>query len=431
MFDSSTPTSPRWAQWFLVILFMATLYLPALTTRWLDSPCLLIPEQRLARPFPSFPQKMSHWKRMPSKLENALLDRIGFRCEALQVRLLWKYGLFGQLPSGLVVLGSNHWLYLDASHSIRPNWNEPLRQRIVQTNLDRLRQRRDWLAARGIPLWVVLAPEKQTIHPESAPARFLERWNEEIGTFNQELARNQLQPDKRLDLIDLRTFLSQIAQSGQCLAYRTDSHWNLQGMIHGLRPIVARLRQIDDSSESESSDSWVDLFRVDSTIPKEQPFDLTRIAGLSEPWIRRTGLSRPFDEPFDSLIWNHPHTVIQVESSDSTINHYRCKAASLRNRPRVVLLHDSFFTSATRLLAHECSEIIGVFQNEFPAKLIEEFKPDLVIQALSERWFLALQSPQLLPPSSEPSQPDADASGRLHPTWNLARPFEESSPRLR
>ena len=429
MFESNPPTSPRWAQWSLVILFVTTLCLPAVTTRWLGSSLLLIPELRPAKDLPAFPRKTSHWKQLPTDLENALIDRIGFRREALQIRLFWKYGLLGQLPSGLVVLGRNHWLYLDSSHAMRPHWDERLRQRIVQTNLDHLRQRRDWLAARGIPLGVVIAPEKQTIHPENAPNGFLQHWTEEIATFNQELARNQIQPGAEFDLIDWRPTLRRIAQSGKRLTYRTDSHWNLHGLVNGLGPVVDRLRGTRNPTESGLVTSWVDHFQIGSNASQNQPLDLSRIAGLAEPWIQQSGLSRPFDEPFDSLISNHPHAIVRPDASDSTIRHYRCEAPSVRNRPRVVLLHDSFFVSAVSLLARECPEILGVYQNEFPVKLIEEFKPDLVIQALSERWFLAPQSPRLLPPPQDSSQPDPSRSA--NPSWNLTRPFEESAPQRR
>ncbi len=110
---------------------------------------------------------------LPAKLEAYFNDQFGFRKRLIYWLAVVKVSGLGVTSTPGVTLGRDGWLYLAGDASVssfratRPFTPEKLeRYRLI------LEARRDWLAERGIPYVLIVAPNKDTIYPEYVPLGF-------------------------------------------------------------------------------------------------------------------------------------------------------------------------------------------------------------------------------------------------------------------
>jgi alginate O-acetyltransferase complex protein AlgJ len=126
-----------------------------------------------------------------------------------------------------VIIGADGWLYYtegQQSYASTPVY--------TAADLDKMQQNVDGiqaqLKAQGIPLVVVIVPDKQTIYPEYLPA-----YAKPLGAS---VALDQivtyLQQHARTPVLDLRAPLTAAKTQSQ-IYYRTDSHWTSYGAYVG------------------------------------------------------------------------------------------------------------------------------------------------------------------------------------------------------
>ena len=127
-------------------------------------------ENRVPSPRPELKLDQAVLGEFPIKFEAYFNDKFGFRRRLTQWLNYTKVVLLGDSPSPKVVLGSKGWLFygdLDVDLYRRV---KPLKLSELENWRHLLESRRDWLAARGIPYLVVIAPSKSSIYPELMPS---------------------------------------------------------------------------------------------------------------------------------------------------------------------------------------------------------------------------------------------------------------------
>lgn len=145
-------------------------------------------------------------------------------------------------PFETVIAGRNEWLFLSQEN---PNLNvvndyraiAPLNDLEVTTWVKLFQERRDWLATRGIPYLLTVAPNKCTIYPEQLPMAYNRvRSKTKLDQMIDALKAGGI------DVLDLREPLFETKSHHQ-VYYRTDSHWTPYGAFDAYQAIVTRMQR--------------------------------------------------------------------------------------------------------------------------------------------------------------------------------------------
>ncbi|MDQ7832117.1 MAG: hypothetical protein RDU30_10310 [Desulfovibrionaceae bacterium] len=307
----------------------------------------------------------------------------GFRKLLVKYENYLNYCLLGSSTADLsVVAGPGGWLFL-ARENPELNTVEDYRGTRLFTPQElaawtaEFAARRDWLAARGIPYLVVLAPNKQTIYPEKLPARY-----------------NQVGPATRTDqllaaltgagvaVLDLRPLLLDLKKTAQAY-YRTDSHWTPVGARAAAGDILAALAR--------------QLPGLDTTLPA----DLETVAapGVGGDLAAMLGLGDCFDEDKFILVPKGGFQAVRGDASGLAgprdVNPADVFERPGSGLPRAVIFRDSFGQDLLPFLSEHFSRV--VYQWPFPStaqaprrfdrELILAEKPDVVVDEIVERYF--------------------------------------------
>ena len=173
----------------------------------------------------------------PKKLEAYFNDQFGFRKRLIHWLNLVKVTGLRMSPSPKIILGKKGWLidgYIDLPYFRGAG---AAHARAARKLAARLRvERRDWLAARGIPYLVVVSPNKDTIYPEFMPSSY----NRVHAQSRLDQFMAHLKAHSNLAIVDLRQPLLK-AKSREQVYYRTDTHWNNRGAYVGYAKIIEAL----------------------------------------------------------------------------------------------------------------------------------------------------------------------------------------------
>ncbi len=175
-----------------------------------------------------------------SKLSDHFLsfysDHFGFRNTLIHGANALLFHIAGPANGGSAIVGKDGWYFLharadDRSFSVE-NGFFPFTEEELNQWQRVLEQRQAYLAARNIPMIVVIPPDKQSIYPEFFPMTIK-------GPSRLDQLIDRLQKTKSpVTLIDLRPAL--LAAKGQGEIYkRTDTHWNDIGAYTGYCEIMA------------------------------------------------------------------------------------------------------------------------------------------------------------------------------------------------
>lgn len=332
----------------------------------------------------------------PNAFDAYFGDQLGFRANL--VGLYTRAAAAGWVPPtltkssggaahGPVLVGRDGWLYLNGACVENYRNTRPFSEAELDAWVTAVKQRRDWLAQRGIAYLFFVAPDKQTIYPEFLPRSV-----------------NQVRPQSRLDqlmehlrgvegltAIDLRPALLAGKAHSQTY-YRIDTHWNERGAWIGYQEICRSLAK---------------------QIPQMRPLTLDDFA-FTPLESRQGDLSLMI--PASTWTESNPERVVRKGSERWTVrevNHVLKNGEYGSGRRtenptvpagRTVVIHDSFFWSLAPYLSEHWREMAQVNNSVvFPTELIEREQPLLVIDEYVERKLLGpapANPPEMAPPNA-------------------------------
>src|SRR5262245_47805003 len=175
--------------------------------------------------------------RFPLELQAYFDVNFGLRPELIRTISRFKLSLFHVPANRMVILGEDGWLYFageqedDCCRQARP-----FTQGELAGWRSMLEKRRDWLAERGIPYVVVIAPDKHTVQGEHVPA-----WIRPTGDASRltQLV-DYLHRTSTVSIVDVRSALLHAKQDGD-VYFKLDCHWNEQGAFIAYRETMAVL----------------------------------------------------------------------------------------------------------------------------------------------------------------------------------------------
>jgi len=233
---------------------------------------------------------------------------------------------------------------------------------LIQT---RLQEVSDRLKAENIQLYLVVAPNKNTIYPEKVPA--------ELKVLGDETRLDQLSAYLRANLdvplLDLRPDLLAAKEDYQ-VYYRTDTHWNEIGAFIAYRAIAGRLAQDFPAVKPHALSDF-------SRVPLTYSGDMTRTAGnlhLKE----ESETLQPLFTPQADIDTHATDTEVLFDAYVTTDN----PNAQL---PRALIYRDSFFTDLLPFLAEHFSHAECFWTYDYNLSSDLQTQPDLVIIEFTER----------------------------------------------
>jgi len=313
------------------------------------------------------PQDMAAW---PDTFQKYFEDHFALRNRLIDWRssLLWN-GL-RTTSSDTVIAGEDNWLFYGDDGGIN-DWTqaEPFTHEELEVWREALVRRRAFLANRGIPFLFVIAPDKQMIYPEYMP-HSLRRMRAEYRA-DQLIAHMRARSD--LDVLDLRPAIVEAKPTG-LLYHLYDTHWNDRGALVGYQQIAGRLRRwfpavrplaradFDESPAVPSRDKTTMLGLVDrgkATMP-----------GLV---LRRGWTARVVEPAKPDPYGKEGRLVTEIPGSPF---------------PRAVMFRDSFAGRLIPCLSEHFSRIVYLWQNDFDTDVVQQERPDVVIQEVVGRHLL-------------------------------------------
>lgn len=334
-------------------------------------------EQRLSNPLPSLPDDPTQIPRFASAFDAYLSDNMPMRSQLVALRNLARLRLFNATDSNRVVMGRDGWLFLGGTSITYFRNAFPYTDDSLKAWTGAFAKRQQWLARRGVPYLLVLAPNKETIYKEYFPSRY-----------------NKVRPDSRCDqfveavkntdlaVLDLREPLLSNSRKDHLLYFRTDTHWNDRGALLAAGEILKQASA-----------------RLPSIRPAAPAVRFENAAGYSGDLARMLDLEQILKEPEEKArIIEARSRVLIDESMTGKVSpeggvRRLISTTGDASQPRALILRDSFTTAVQPLLSERFSEAVYCWQHDLPAALVEKTRPDIVIEILCER-FLMDKEPQ-------------------------------------
>lgn len=351
--------------WCLIGLFVAALCVPILTTRFHRDPAESADENRQLAPLPPLSLDRSVLAAFPRKFGLFFNENFGLRNTLIRWQAIAKVEWLGVSTSPKVIVGKKGWLFdagtdeSDAGYrSGRPFTQEQL-ARWTQV----LTRRADWLAQRGIPYFLLVVPEKQSVYPELIPYGGKPR----TSRLDQLVAALRGHPN--IEVLDVRAAL--IEQKSQHPLYNsTDTHWNSYGGLAAYQAVVNALAK---------SFRGMQPVQLSDCLMFTKPFSAGDLARL-------LGLNGVLTEEGVGLTVRNAAAVFEGDtmSADEPLVSIRAGA----DLPKLVMFRDSFATVIIPLLAEHFSRAVYVWdrQHRFHHDSVEEEHPNLVIQEMVDRY---------------------------------------------
>jgi hypothetical protein len=383
--------TPR-AQRAFALVFCVLLALP-LATRiagW-DNQVQRLEQHEPAR-LPPLPRNGAALHAWPQAFDRWLLDGAGLRNAMVFADSAIRVYVLRQSTNDAVVLGREGWLFHAGDRTFEQLRGE---DRFTPAQLDRwidrMEQRRAWLAERGIALLLVVVPNKERVYAELLPAT-----HAQVGPVSRmtQLTERVRERGSPLQVLDLTDILVAAKREMQVFA-KNDTHWSGAGGFRAYQAIMRRLQPMLPTLQPLEVGA---MKPVAFTYPAYQ-LDLLRMLGLG--WH---GPSETLDYPLfrEEPPWSMQRKDVVVDG----VPQVRL-SSSRSGAPSSLWLRDSFSdTIAVYLNATFGSAVLMPHRGmRFDAHLIEAERPDVVVYEVVERFLVDELPPDSLPPA-EPQVAD-------------------------
>jgi alginate O-acetyltransferase complex protein AlgJ len=316
------------------------------------------------------------WRQLDAWFE----DHFGLRSTLVRWYGETRLFLLHVSPTTTVVAGRDgFFFYADDSAIDDYVSQDPLTPAAIANWRSALVRASRWLQARSIGYVFLIAPDKHVIYPEMMPPTI-----NRIGAMTR---ADQLYGSIR-DLgfvVDVRPALFD-ARSRERIYQKTDTHWNDRGAFVAYTAIVTAARAQVPAIPPPWPRSDFDAVTRDL-----EGKDLAGMMGLKrvlreqdlELIPRRARRARVVEPPGAKPADEEGRLVTEIPGS---------------TLPRAVIFRDSFASQLAPFLSEHFSRAVYLWQNDFDATVVEEERPDIVIQEIVGRHlYNFIPSPELVP----------------------------------
>lgn len=375
--------------WALIGIFLIVVCLPALLAG-LPGKELggHLEEKRRLAERPGFPKNIAATKAFPHRFEAYFNDHFQLRDTLIRSHNWLKIKLLKRSPQRDVLMGRDGWFFYARNHLLEDFFGlDPFSEEDLKDRQYILESKRDWLKARGIPYFLVVAPNKQSIYPEKMPEGY-DR-SQRPSYLDQLLEYMRIHSD--VPIVDLRADLIAAKASGS-VYFKADTHWNPKGAFIAYKKIIDVLQEAFHDHdmapraladyrrvEAYGGDDLAKMLGIEEDV--KEAYD--RFEPLFTPCTRQVALPNYLNhnwKPFPEPVALH------------------CSSANLR----LVMLHDSFGYRLRPYISEHFQRSVFIHQPHLPGKVFKaavlKENPDIVLEEVVERGIFYLKSdPEYLP----------------------------------
>lgn len=268
-------------------------------------------------------------------------DNFGFRYSFMKFASNLKIKLFKTYPKNIdikVLKGKDGWLFYKLG-----NETEDFEGRVLFSDimLNRIKQNYNARVKNLHPakFYMFVPPDKTVIYKEYLPDNVLEKENTKNSRINQLL-------DKDLNIIYPKNTLME-NKDKDFVYFKTDTHWTYLGAYFGYLELMNKI----------SLDFPVKILKPKDLIKEKYEFQNPDLANIINIGVKQT------------------------ESSFK----YLCKNKNQTSNLKVAIFGDSFLEYLEPYLKCTFNDIKIIYSNTLDMKLIEGFKPDIVILEIVQR----------------------------------------------
>jgi hypothetical protein len=329
-------------------------------------------ENRMMAPLPKLKLRSKYLLQFPSAFSAFFNDRFAYRQELVSLINFINYRAFSVSNNPAVVVGHHGWLFFFIAGDQETTRHYPLfTKEELETWGKVLEARQAWLAARNIKFLFVIAPSKCTIYGEELPSTCSPVQRQS----RQDQLLKYLELHGKVGFVDLRQPLIDAKKYAR-IYYHTDTHWNPLGGYIGYRKVAERLAEwFPQIRPLGFADVKMDTFRFADG-------DLQNMMGVHQ-LIPET-VPRVLPKRAHSWLNCKIKTTGQREVAHAELAPYATEIDD-KSLPRAFCLRDSFMASMEPFLSTHFRRISYYWQQEFPDRLVESEKPDVVIEEVVER----------------------------------------------
>lgn len=309
-------------------------------------------------------------------------DNFSFRNYLFYLHSRYMVDLFHESPMPEdALLGKNGWFFDNEPGDIADY------RRITQISHEELAQisksmyeKKKWLDDRGIKFYIIIPPNKQNIYPEALPDGFFE--TEGIGENRLKVYKQHLEKYNGISIVDPTDALLE-AKKKREVYYKTDTHWNLYGGYIAYRELMKQMcKDFPFLKPAEESDFNITTFYTTEG-------DLAKVVGMNEI-IKRQEIMLAFKDTSKHLTMPAASEIVIDNDHSKTIDGSHLK---------LLMLRDSYSNYLIPFINLHFEQAKYLWSYDFPDKMIEEEKPDVVIFESLQRFMagaFAIPNPESL-----------------------------------
>lgn len=372
--DMKPETFDASAKYLFIFIFLLFLFIPFSKNIVSKSDTQLTEEQRRLASKPAF--TLENWRSYPQQYEKYFNDHFAFRSEMIRRYNRLKL-FFSQSPnSKKVILGQDGWLFLApeggggdpiADYSGANLFSEEQLKKIAG-NLEAQRQ---WLEARNIEYYLVIAPNKASIYPEFLPSSVIKA--NSLTRMDQLAA--VLKSRTKVTVIDLRQVLYN-HKKDMLLYEKTDTHWNPYGAFLAYQQIASTIGKKYPQIKPK------ELTEFEIVVETRKGGDLTGMIAMQDQ-LKEDRIVLRLKSPLDVVKSLLTYTVKSRKAVGDDVAFATLHDAQL---PRLVMMRDSFATALQPYLSYHFSRAVYIWDPKLRTDIIQEEKPNIVIYELVERY---------------------------------------------
>ena len=309
-------------------------------------------------------------------------DNFSFRNYLFYLHSLYMVEVFQESPMPEdALLGKDGWFFDNEPGDIADH------RRITQISHEELAQisksmyeKKKWLDDRGIKFYIIIPPNKHDIYSEALPNGFFA--TEGIGENRLKVYQQHLEKYNGISIVNPTDALL-AAKKKREVYYKTDTHWNLYGGYIAYRELMKQMcKDFPFLKPADESDFNITTFTTTEG-------DLAKVVGMNEI-IRRQEIMLTFKDTSKHLT--------MPAASEIVINYVHNKTID-GSHLKLVMLRDSYSNYLIPFINLHFEKAKYLWSYDFPDKIIEEEKPDVVIFESLQRFMagaFAVPNPESL-----------------------------------
>jgi hypothetical protein len=327
-----------------------------------DSADFIFREGRRLAPTPALPTDLAGLAALPAQLDAYLKDRFGLRHAMIKLHKDLTHPVLLKVNTAALV-GRDGRLFYQGNEMVRQSAGIVLRDARVAEAADLVASMRDALEKRGVRFLVTVPPNASTIYQDDLPVWAQRQGRKtEYDLFLEDLAA------RGVKAIDLRPALNALRERGEEVYLMNDAHWTPRGAITGFNAVV----------EADGRPDWrIDPATAIGPLERRKGGDIARILGVQDEVSEMA-------ESFVLPLRGKDHALSDAVMPDHVVT-------TGMDGPTVLVIGDSFTAGYfPMMLSQHVGRAVWIHHHEcgFDWKLIDEFRPDEVWWAPTERFLV-------------------------------------------